>query len=391
MYQPRRVSDVQPESLDQVAADSAFTSTPRRSAATRMDLLRTRVAPTALSAVLLFGVTAFAVNLNAQGATDTTVAAPARVDDSTSRSTERTEAEASALVSEAATDEASATTGTDPVAEGAAAGTDLVAEGAAAGTDPVAEDAAAGTDPVAEDAAAGTDPVAEDATAETQEVEGDGAAATFAVGSWENSFGKIVGDKYAQAKVTVRADASSDADSVGTLNTGDKLAVTDSVVNGFRQVNFDGKIGWVADSRLGDSAPAQKTAAAGSGSSASSESYTGATSYSGKTVLGLKPKAMVVYNAVTAKWSFTSIGGYRASSLSNHQLGGAIDFMTFSDSSKGWEVANYLAANADAFNIDHIIFQQKIWTPYKPYWRGMANRGSATANHMDHVHVSVKL
>ena len=358
MYQPRRVSDVQPESFDQVAADSAFISAPRRRAVTRMDLLRTRVAPTALSAVLLFGVTAFAVNLNAQGATDTTVAAPARVDDSTSRSTERTEAEASALVSEAATDEASATTGTDPVAEGAAAG---------------------------------TDPVAEDATAETQEVEGDGAAATFAVGSWENSFGKIVGDKYAQAKVTVRADASSDADSVGTLNTGDKLAVTDSVVNGFRQVNFDGKIGWVADSRLGDSAPAQKTAAAGSGSSASSESYTGATSYSGKTVLGLKPKAMVVYNAVTAKWSFTSIGGYRASSLSNHQLGGAIDFMTFSDSSKGWEVANYLAANADAFNIDHIIFQQKIWTPYKPYWRGMANRGSATANHMDHVHVSVKL
>ncbi|WP_300083257.1 SH3 domain-containing protein [Propioniciclava sp.] len=380
MYQPRRVSDVQPESFDQVAADSAFISAPRRRAVTRMDLLRTRVAPTALSAVLLFGVTAFAVNLNAQGATDTTVAAPARVDDTTSRSTERTEAEASALVSEAATDEASATTGTDPVAEGAAAGTDLVAEGAAAGTDPVAEDAAAGTDPVAEDA-----------TAETQEVEGDGAAATFAVGSWENSFGKIVGDKYAQAKVTVRADASSDADSVGTLNTGDKLAVTDSVVNGFRQVNFDGKIGWVADSRLGDSAPAQKTAAAGSGSSASSESYTGATSYSGKTVLGLKPKAMVVYNAVTAKWSFTSIGGYRASSLSNHQLGGAIDFMTFSDSSKGWEVANYLAANADAFNIDHIIFQQKIWTPYKPYWRGMANRGSATANHMDHVHVSVKL
>ena len=108
-------------------------------------------------------------------------------------------------------------------------------------------------------------------------------------------------------------------------------------------------------------------------------------------MLGLKPRAMVVYNAVTAKWSFTSIGGYRASSLSNHQLGGAIDFMTYSDSAKGWEVANYITANADAFKVDHVIFEQKIWTPYKPYWRAMENRGSATANHMDHVHVSVKL
>ena len=108
-------------------------------------------------------------------------------------------------------------------------------------------------------------------------------------------------------------------------------------------------------------------------------------------MLGLKPRAMVVYNAVTAKWSFTSIGGYRASSRSNHQLGGAIDFMTFKDSAKGWEVAKYVTANAAAFNIDHVIFEQKIWTPYKPYWRPMADRGSITANHYDHVHVSVKL
>ena len=102
---------------------------------------------------------------------------------------------------------------------------------------------------------------------------------------------------------------------------------------------------------------------------------------------------MVVYNAVTARWSFSSIGGYRANSLSNHQLGGAIDFMLTpgKDSAKGWAVAKWLAANAQAFEIDHIIFEQHIWTPRTPVWRSMADRGGTTANHYDHVHVSVKL
>lgn len=150
--------------------------------------------------------------------------------------------------------------------------------------------------------------------------------------------------------------------------------------NGYRQVDLDGKVGYVLASELGKDKPA-------------SDVYTGSTTYSGDTVLGLKPKAMVVYNAVTARWSFNSIGGYRASSLSNHQYGGAIDFMLTpgTDSAKGWEVAKYVAANASAFGIDHIIFEQKIWTPSNPTWRSMADRGGTTANHYDHVHVSVKL
>ena len=50
-----------------------------------------------------------------------------------------------------------------------------------------------------------------------------------------------------------------------------------------------------------------------------------------------------------------------------------------------------LAANAAEFGIDHVIFEQKIWTPRNPTWRPMADRGGITANHYDHVHVSVKL
>jgi len=85
------------------------------------------------------------------------------------------------------------------------------------------------------------------------------------------------------------------------------------------------------------------------------------------------------------------VGGYRPSSLSNHQKGLAIDFMLTqgAESALGWTIAKYAAAHASELNINHIIFEQRIWTPGNPTWRKMENRGSATANHMDHVHISM--
>lgn len=359
MYQPRRIADT--ASLEQDGA-AAFVVPARRAARSRSHILRTRVAPTAVSVALLATSGAFALNLRAADETGSAVPAapvrdveaPVRDVDSISRDTVRE------LVS---TDEAQSE------------------QAPAAAT------------------------------------EGDAA---FVGGEWATAFGAPAGNKFVQADTVVRAQASGDAASIGSVKAGDKISVTDKVEGTFRQVALDGKVGYILDARLGDAAPVKETpkpavkaapakaapakaaakaapaakAAAAKQESAPASKYDGPSTYSGKTVLGLKPKAMVVYNAVTARWSFSSIGGYRATNnRSNHGLGGAIDFMLTpgKDSAKGWAVANYLAANASAFQIDHIIFEQKIWTPYKPYWRPMANRGSITANHYDHVHVSVKL
>ena len=336
MYQPRRVSDAT-ATLEPEGNAAAFRSAPRRSIRTRSQLMRPRVAPAAVSVALLATSGAFALNLHAEQPS-TAVPAPERDTDVISRDSLRI-METSAEVPN--TDTTDATAG-DGDAQGAEA---------------------------------------------------------FVAASWSSSFGAAAGTKYAQSTLTVRAQASKDAADLGTIKEGDKVSITDKVESGFRQIAYDGKVGYVSDAQLGASAPVKDTATpaaktttkAAATTTAAAATYDGSTEYTGKSVLGLKPRAMVVYNAVTAKWSFTSIGGYRASSLSNHQLGGAIDFMTYSDSAKGWEVANYITANADAFKVDHVIFEQKIWTPYKPYWRAMENRGSATANHMDHVHVSVKL
>ncbi len=326
MYQPRRISDAAGSISVEVGSADAFVTGPRRAARTRVDVLRTRIAPTVVSLALLATAGSFALSLKASEGATTAVPAPVRADEAVSRDSVR----------ELVTDSESTAS---PSAEVTA------------------------------------------------------AANAFASGTWSSAFGAVVGEQYAQVATVVRAQASAEAAELGQLAAGAKVSVTDKTEGDFRQVSYDGKVGYVLASQLGDKAPApvaKATASAKASSTAKASTYSGSTTYSGKSVLGLRPSAMVVYNAVMAQWKVPSVGGYRASSLSNHQLGLAIDFMVYNDTSMGNAIAAYLIANASTFNIDHIIYRQRIWTPYSPTWRAMANRGSATANHMDHVHVSMK-
>ena len=62
-----------------------------------------------------------------------------------------------------------------------------------------------------------------------------------------------------------------------------------------------------------------------------------------------------------------------------------------SDTGLGDQIAAFLQRNAAALDLYDIIWQQHIWTPERSSegWRSMSDRGSETANHYDHVHVSV--
>lgn len=221
-------------------------------------------------------------------------------------------------------------------------------------------------------------------------------AKTAVAVKWSSAFGKVVGTRYAQSSLNVRAQADSDAKALGKLDAGDKVQVTDRKVGQYREIVHAKKVAWVLDAELGKKAPAKEAPATASskGATSGAAKYTGSTTYSGKRVLGLTSRAMVVYNAVMSRWGgqINSVGGYRSSSRSDHQYGRAIDFMLTPgrESAMGWSIAKFLAANAGTLKVDHIIFEQKIWTPYRPYWRPMENRGSITQNHYDHVHVSVE-
>lgn len=103
--------------------------------------------------------------------------------------------------------------------------------------------------------------------------------------------------------------------------------------------------------------------------------------------LGLGPNAQQVYSAVRTQFSdMTNIGGFRAGDPGDHGSGNAVDIMV--TGSRGDQVNSWLQQNAGSLNITYIIWQQRIWFPNGSS-KMMSDRGSATQNHYDHVHVSV--
>jgi hypothetical protein len=103
----------------------------------------------------------------------------------------------------------------------------------------------------------------------------------------------------------------------------------------------------------------------------------------------LQPASVKVYRAVCAAFpELTTYGGQDGHG--EHVNGQAIDFMV-PDSSTGQRVADFVYANRSEFDLFDIIWSQHIWTIERSGegFRSMSDRGSATANHYDHVHIMV--
>lgn len=115
---------------------------------------------------------------------------------------------------------------------------------------------------------------------------------------------------------------------------------------------------------------------------------------SGVGLAGLTANARLVLNGVTSAFpQITDIIGVRPDSLPDHPSGHAIDFMIpdpFSSSgiALGDDVVALVQAHAGDWHVEYLIYRQRIWFPSSG-WRAMEDRGSPTANHMDHVHVTV--
>jgi hypothetical protein len=200
---------------------------------------------------------------------------------------------------------------------------------------------------------------------------------------------KVIDRKYATTELNVRTQASADASVVAVVKKGTKVAVTKTITNGFRYVSYRGKGRWVKNQYLSDTKPKSTTSSSSSGSG--SGGISGAPCPGGSSVeSGLTADAIRVHRALCHRYpQFTSFLGLRSSS-GYHGEGRALDGM-ISDSSVGWDAARWLRANAKSLGVMEVIYRQQIWTVQRSSdgWRSMSDRGSPTANHMDHVHVSV--
>ena len=102
---------------------------------------------------------------------------------------------------------------------------------------------------------------------------------------------------------------------------------------------------------------------------------------------GLGRNASVVCSAVRSNFGITSIGGFRAGA-GDHGTGKAVDVMV--SGSTGDAVAQWAINHMGQLNITYVIWKQRIWLSGASSWRSMEDRGSVTANHYDHVHISVE-
>jgi hypothetical protein len=104
---------------------------------------------------------------------------------------------------------------------------------------------------------------------------------------------------------------------------------------------------------------------------------------------GLQANTVTLYRAVCAAFPVVSAWGGRSGSGGDHGAGRALDIM--STGSLRDAIADYVRSHAAEFGVSEVIRAQHIWTVQRSSegWRLMEDRGSATANHYDHVHVSL--
>lgn len=108
---------------------------------------------------------------------------------------------------------------------------------------------------------------------------------------------------------------------------------------------------------------------------------------------------VIIGRYVNITWpQVKEVGGWRPSDpYPDHPSGRAADIMmpnggsTAGDVKLGNEIAEYFQKHAADYGIYYMIWRQRIWKASDPVsqWTGMSDRGSPTANHMDHVHISV--
>lgn len=89
----------------------------------------------------------------------------------------------------------------------------------------------------------------------------------------------------------------------------------------------------------------------------------------------------------------------------HHAAGRAVDLMTLTADQRqlrnavGNEIAAYVRRHQRRLGIEYVIWRQRIWNATRSddvsrvgwsTWRRMADRGSISANHLDHVHISFR-
>ena len=190
---------------------------------------------------------------------------------------------------------------------------------------------------------------------------------------------EVTGQQWTTRDLKLRLTPTKDAADKGDFEAGKKIAITGARKGDYAQVIVDKKPYWVTAEYLAKKKPDTPETMGLSGAPCPDGSGIEA---------GLQPAAIKVYRAACA--AFPELSAYGGQDgHGEHVNGQAIDFMI--SGASGDRLKDFLYANRYKLNLFDIIWEQRIWTIQRDGegFRGMSSRGSATANHFDHVHIKV--
>ncbi len=205
-----------------------------------------------------------------------------------------------------------------------------------------------------------------------------------------------VDQEFATAPLNIWRGPREQGPKIGILAERTKVAVTGQQVGTWAEILLTnperGRVArWVNAAYLAENKPkpeptTKSQESTGSGSAAAPATPAGCTN--GTSVpSGVSANVVAVHEAVCANFpEITTYGTFRSDG--EHSQGLAVDIMVTGD--RGWQVAEFVRSNYSSLGVSYLIYSQQIWSVDRAGegWRGMEDRGSTTANHYDHVHVT---
>ena len=189
---------------------------------------------------------------------------------------------------------------------------------------------------------------------------------------------KATGKLWTTADLDLRIEPREKSRNVGLVKSGKRVAVTGKRLGDYSEVVVGRATRWVTSDYLSKN----KTPEVMGLSDQPCPDGSGIES-------AIQPTTVKVYRAACAAFpELTTYGGQDGHG--EHVNGEAIDFMV-PNSSVGQRLADFLYAHHAQLDLFDIIWSQHIWTIQRAGegFRSMSDRGSATANHYDHVHIKI--
>ncbi|HWM72877.1 MAG TPA: mucin-2 protein [Nocardioides sp.] len=178
--------------------------------------------------------------------------------------------------------------------------------------------------------------------------------------------------KWTTAPLNLWDEPGDDAKKLGEIDEDTRVLVTGRALYDRVEIVVDGESRWVTAGYLSTEKPFTIGGDCTNGSSVEA---------------GVSENIVKVHEAVCAEFpEITTYGTFRGDG--EHAQGIAVDIMVSGE--RGFQVAEFVREYYVELGVSYIIYSQRIWSVERASegWRAMSDRGSTTANHYDHVHVT---